>query len=117
MTNTTPGIESIIENPNKDETVTLIVTVTDTQTQSIHDAIADADGDIEEKLPFNCLAVTTPEHKLKELKHIDGITEMEIESVFSGAENHTNDYAGYPPGKAVEVNPTAEEVFDLNTDT
>ena len=117
MTQTTSGIESIIENPNKDETVTLIVTVTDTDTQAIHDAITDAGGDIEEVLPFNCLAVTTPEHKLEDLKDIDEITEMEIESVFSGAENHTNDYAGYPPGKAVEVNPTAEEVFDLNTDT
>lgn len=117
MTNTTPGIESIIENPNEDETVTLIVTVTNTDTQTIHDAITDAGGDIEEVLPFNSLAVTIPEHKLEALQDIDAVTEMEIEGVFSGSEAHADDYVGYPPGKAVEVNPTAEELFDLTTDT
>lgn len=116
MTHISSGIQDIINNPDETETVTLIVTTKDTTDNALQTEIRDVGGDIEEELPFNCLAVTIPEPNIKALSDINGITEMEIESVFSGAETHADDYVGYPPGKAVEVNPTAEELFNLTTD-
>lgn len=117
MTHISSGVQDIIDSPDETETVTLIVTTEDTTGDRLQTEIKNTGGDIEEELPFNCLAVTIPEHKLKALTDIDEITEIEIESVFSGAETDADDYAGHPPRKAVEANSTAEEVFDLSTDT
>lgn len=118
MTKTSRGVDDIIASPKKDTTVTVIVTISKTDPDTTKTAITNANGTIEEVLPFDCLAVTIPETKLETMHNIDGVEAIEIEGVFTGKEtSETGDieYAGYPARKAVEVNSTAEDVFNIDS--
>lgn len=118
MTETSRGVDNIIASPTEDTTVTVIVTISNTEPDTTKTAITNTDGTIEEVLPFDCLAVTIPETELETMHNIDGVEAIEIEGVFTGkqaSETGYTGYAGYPPGEAVKVNSTAEEVFNIDS--
>lgn len=113
MTNTSQGVENIIDSPTANETVTLIISTTDEPGETVKSHITDAGGTIEETVPFNCLAVTIPEANVEHLREINGIEQIEIEGAFTAGETNPTEYAGHSPEKAVEINSTAEEIFDI----
>lgn len=118
MTTTSNGVDEILADPEDERTVTLIVTIADTDTETTKTAITNAGGDIEEEVPYNCLAVTINEEHLEALVAIDGVEAVEIEGTFTGDANNDTGYtgyAGYPASRAVTVNSTAEEIFNLDS--
>lgn len=72
------GVRQRMESPTSDEEVTLLVKVTETS-DSVVDAVNDAGGVVETRLPLDYLAVRIAEVRLTELYELEQVIKMEIE--------------------------------------
>lgn len=88
-----PGVERILESPDSDMSVTLIVGVDESSKEEIKTQI-NRIGDVEEELPVACLAVSVSQPNLQEICDIDGIESVEIEGTWRAEEGNSKSLPG-----------------------
>lgn len=69
----------MMEDPSPGEYVTLIVGVEDSESESVIADVESVGGNIEERLPYNNLAVSIEEVSLEDLCSLSEVTSVEIE--------------------------------------
>jgi len=74
-------VRSRLGSPTPGETVSLIVGYSGDAEDAI-EAMSDAGGEVEEKLPYNSVAVTIEEVDLEALCSLDVVTTVEIEKQY-----------------------------------
>lgn len=87
MTNIQPSIEQIVESPEQGERVTLIVGTESNEIKRVEEEINQI-GEVEERVPIDCLAVNIPEENMGDLCDIDGVTSIEIEGTWRAEEGN-----------------------------
>jgi|GEM_PF-3842704 len=79
-----------MDNPVQGEDITLIVGVTNADSESVLDDVRDVGAEIEETLYGDYLIVLIEETKLSQLSELDFITHIEIEGEASPLEGNSN---------------------------
>lgn len=75
----TSAVEDHLESSNTGETITLIVGVEDSTSDDVVEQVTATGAEIEERLPYDSLAVSIEEDDLQALCSLDVITTVEIE--------------------------------------
>lgn len=73
------GVRDRRDSPTQNEEVTLIVGVEESTSDQTSQWIEDIGGEVEERLPYDYLAVSIAEQELENLCSIETITSVEIE--------------------------------------
>lgn len=73
------GVRKRLESPTEGKTVTLIVGVTDSESDAIVGTVEDTGAEVEKRIPHDYLAVAINEEDLEALCDLDVVTSVSIE--------------------------------------
>lgn len=73
------GVRKRLESPTEGEWVTLIVGVTDSESDTVVNTVESTGGEVEKRIPHDYLAVATDEENLPALCDLDVVTSVLLE--------------------------------------